>query len=212
MIPLGLGILVLAAIAVVVWQRTAGAGPLAPAVSYPWADEPYVYQPVEEGDMPIPGGHNEWDDLIRQALQAAGIPPRDVDRYGVLLKAIISHESGWNPAARGDYDPSRCAAPYRGRPETAGYCSLGLGQIHRYWHPDLAQQYDLLDPGQNIRAVAVLIGRLRATVGDDFERIAAAYNGGTAAGLAWPRVTNQVQRYVEAVTARVARWTGGAVV
>ena len=156
----------------------------------------------------LPGGHTEWDDTIRAALLAAGFEPAAIDRYAILVKAIIQQESGWNPGARGDYDPNRCAQPYRTYPDTAGYCSLGFGQIHRYWHTDLASGYDLLEGTRNIRAMAVLLVRLRGAVGDDVERLAAAWNGGTSAGLAYPNVTAQVERYVANVHGAWARWAG----
>ncbi len=159
-------------------------------------------------DTSLPGGHNEWDPTIRTALSNAGFGGTDVDRYGVFLKAIIENESGWWQTARGDYNPNLCSASYRGYRETAGYCSIGLGQIHRYYHPDLADGYDLMDGTQNIAAMASLIAQLRGVVGDDMERIAAAYNGGQAAGLAWPNVSGQVSRYVANVTGRVQALSG----
>lgn len=157
-------------------------------------------------DTSLPGGHNEWDGVIRSALSNAGIA--DTDRYGVLVKAIIENESGWWQTARGDYTPARCAGAYRSYPETAGYCALGLGQIHRFYHPDLADTFDLMDGSQNIAAMAILLAQLRGVVGDDMERIAAAYNGGQAAGLAWPNVSPAVSRYVANVTGRVQALSG----
>jgi hypothetical protein len=159
-------------------------------------------------DTSLPGGHNDWDGVIRAALSNAGFWGSDVDRYGILVKAIIENESGWWQTARGDYTPNLCGASYRGYRETAGYCALGLGQIHRYYHPDLATQFDLMDGSQNIAAMAILLWQLRAVVGDDMERIAAAYNGGQAAGLAWPNVSTQVSRYVANVTGRVQALSG----
>lgn len=165
--------------------------------------------PLPSGAAPaLPGGHNEWDDVIRAGLLAAGFGSQELDRFALLVKAIIQQESGWNPQAQGDYDPNRCPEPYRGRAGTAGYCSLGFGQIHRYWHPELAAGYDLLDGTRNIRAMAVLLWNIRAVVGDDPQRIAAAWNGGTAAGLAYPRVTAPVERYVANVAGAWTRWAG----
>lgn len=155
---------------------------------------------------PLPGGHNEFDDVIRSALARAGIAPDEIERMALLSKAIIQHESGWNAQARGDLDPAKCPQQYRAYAGTAGYCALGLGQIHRHWHPDLAAGYDLMNPQRNIAAMAVLLSRLRAALGSDVERIAAAYNGGTSQGRAWPDAIAQVRRYVASVTANYTRW------
>jgi hypothetical protein len=161
--------------------------------------------PLPAVDRPLPGGHNEYDFYLRQALTTQGIPSGDVDRYAVLLKSIIQQESGWNPSARGDWDPDRCFGPYRGRQETMGYCSLGLGQIHRYYNPGVAAAYDLLDPKDAIFAIANLIAGLRMQVGDDIFKIAAAYNGGVGMGLSYPNVPDPIQRYVNNVSAEFNR-------
>lgn len=158
---------------------------------------------------PLPGGHTEWDEVIRAALRLQ-LGLSDVDQYAVLMKAIIQQESGWNTLARGDYDPIRCPAQYRGYAGTAGYCALGLGQIHRGFNPDLAATYDLLDPRDNIRAIAAYLARARATVGDDVQRLAAAYNGGVNMGLAWPNVPAQIDRYVASVSGLYDRWASEA--
>jgi hypothetical protein len=167
--------------------------------------------PADTSLSPLAGGHNDWDTTIRTALANAGFFGADVDRYALLVKAIIQQESGWAEQAKGDYSTQMCPQRYRGHAGTENFCSLGLGQIHRFYHPDLADVYDLMDGTQNIAAMANLLAQLRAVVGDDVERIAAAYNGGQAAGLAWPNVSVQVNRYVQAVAGRYQALSGGLV-
>ncbi len=195
---LGVGLLVLVVLMVAarggIGAAPVGSGPL----------------PSGAASVPLPGGHNDYDDVIRAALRAAGFGGADVERYAVLVKAVIQQESGWNAQARGDYDPNRCTDPYRNAPNTAGYCALGLGQIHRGYNPDLAIAYDLLDAAGNIGAMAVYLARARAAVGDDVQRVAAAYNGGHSMGLAWPNVPASITRYVATVSGLYDRWTGEA--
>ena len=166
----------------------------------------------------LPGGHNEWDNQIRYAASVAGLP----DGTGpLILKAIIEHESAhtWNPEVVGDYDETRCPEPYgahpigyrpaRGFVSTAGYCALGLMQIHRYWHPFEARTYDLLDGNQNILAGAYLVAALWNQFGD-WSRVLAAYNGGEDAGFAYPNVSGAVQTYVANVGGTFRRYAGVA--
>lgn len=196
MIAGGLAIAALVVLALLLARASGGSGAT-----------PEGFGPLPAGAASeLPGGHNAWDGVIRAALRAAGFEDAAIDRYAILVKAIIQQESGWNPQAQGDYDPNRCPQPYRAVEGSAGYCSLGFGQIHRYWHPDLASGYNLLDGKRNIDAMAVLLVRLRGAVGNEVQRIAAAWNGGTAAGLAYPNVTWQVQRYVAAVAGAWTRW------
>ncbi len=166
--------------------------------------------PAGAGPALLPGGHNDYDDVIRAALRAAGFSGPDVERYAVLVKAIIQQESGWIVQATGDYDPARCPTNYRTWTNTAGWCALGLGQIHRGYNPDLAIAYDLLDAAGNIGAMAVYLARARAAVGDDVQRVAAAYNGGHSMGLAWPNVPASITRYVASVAGMYERWAGEA--
>lgn len=70
--------------------------------------------------------------------------------HALIVAAIIEHESRGNPGARGDFQDG--FPQYRDYPQTAGYRSLGLMQVNREAHPDLAEKYDLMDPNQNIYA------------------------------------------------------------
>lgn len=166
----------------------------------------------------LPGGHQEWDNQIRYASNLVGLP---TDEGPLILKAIIEHESAhtWNPEVVGDYTPSQCAEEYPPHPvgfrpgvgavSTAGYCALGLMQIHRYWHPVEASVYDLLDGAQNILAGSYIVGALYRSFGE-WDRVLAAYNGGAGAGNAWPNVTAQVRSYVANVGGTFRRYAQDA--
>ncbi len=172
--------------------------------------------PIPAPRVALPGGHEEWDNQIRYAAFTSGLP----DGAGpLILKAIIEHESAhtWNPEIIGDFDQSRCPEEYpahprgfrpgRGLISTAGWCSLGLMQIHRFWHPFEARTYDLLDGNQNILAGAYLVVSLWNSFAD-WSAVLAAYNGGPDAGAAWPNVPAQVQTYVANVGGTFRRYAG----
>jgi len=148
------------------------------------------------GEDPLPGGHNEWDNQVRYACLLYGMTD---PLAPVFMKAVIQRESGWNVRARGDYDPGRCPSAYRGDAFYAGYCSIGLMQVHRGFHPELAAAYDLRDGAEAILAGGqILAGAYRAWW-PDWQRVYAQYNAGAGAAAAWPAVTEQVRRNVEAV-------------
>lgn len=172
--------------------------------------------PVPSSPAVLPGGHEDWDNQIRYAASVSGLP----DGAGpLILKAIIEHESAhtWNQEVIGDYDLSRCPQPYERHPigwrpgtgfvSTAGWCSLGLMQIHRYWHPFQARIYDLLNGNENILAGAYLVADLWHSFGD-WEKVLAGYNGGPDAGAAYPNVTAQVRTYVSNVGGTFRRYAG----
>lgn len=171
------------------------------------------------GSSDLPGGHNEWDNQLRYAAQLVGLP---TDEGPLILKAIIEHESAhtWNPEVVGDFAPEQCGEEYPPHPvgfrpgagavSTAGWCALGLMQIHRYFHPVEAEVYDLLDGAQNILAGAYIVGALWRSFDGDLDRVLAAYNGGAGAGNAWPGVSSQVRNYVTTVGGTYRRYAGEA--
>ena len=172
--------------------------------------------PVDATMTPLPGGHSEWDGVIRDAATNAGLP---AETGPLMLKAIIEHESAhtWEPEILGD--PSAlCSGVYAVHPDgirngrrtsTAGFCSLGLMQINRYWNSIYADTYDLLDGPQNIAAGADLVAGLWNSF-QDWDRVLAAYNGGPDAGRSWPSVSAGVRGYVLTVGGTFRRYAGEA--
>lgn len=177
------------------WPIAGGAEPPMP----PPAPAPVPFTPISAlAPVPqlLPGGHNEWDNQVRYACLRFGM----TDPMALLfVKAVIQRESSWRVNARGDYDASRCPDPYRGDAYYAGYCSIGLGQIHRYWQPDLAANGDLRDGNWNIVATCKVLSQGYHRWWPDWQRVYAQYNAGGAAAEAWPNVSAQVQHNVAAV-------------
>lgn len=139
----------------------------------PWLPALEGPYPVVTGGPPFPGGHNEWDDQILYVCNLYGM--RD-PLAPLLVKAIIEHESAhtWNPRIRGDRG---ACGPYRGDGYYDGWCSIGLMQVHRPSHPDLANAYDLRDGNENILAGGqVLAGAYRNW--PDVSEVLQTYNGG----------------------------------
>lgn len=128
----------------------------------------------------LAGEPHFYDNEIAYATQAVGF----TDPFApYAVKAIIAKESGWNPIARGDHktciaiDPNAvgCCGPYMGDGYFTGYASVGLMQVNRCAHPDLATEYDLRDANQNIYAgCVVLLGVYQA---GDWIGTLARYNG-----------------------------------
>ncbi len=85
-----------------------------------------------------------------------------------LIRAVISVESGYNPAARS--------------PKGA----MGLMQLM----PGTAQKYgvkDIRDPGQNIHGGARYLAALKTMFGNDLKLVLAAYNAGEEAVMKYGR-------------------------
>jgi hypothetical protein len=137
----------------------------------------------------IPGTPNDFDNQIIYALNQMGIT--DPLAYA-RLKAQIAVESGFIPNRVGDYRRAGNPGQYRGYgPGTCtraggatvssdGYCSLGLGQVNRCAHPDLAANYDLMDPNQNILAAAQVWAGCYQAQGGDLDATTRCYNGSGA--------------------------------
>ncbi len=146
----------------------------------------------------LPGRHNEWDNQVRYACSRFGM----TDPLALIfVKAVIQQESGWAVRARGDYDAARCPEPYRGDPFYAGYCAIGLMQVHRYWHPDLASAGDLREPNWNIVAGCKVLAAAYRRWWPDWRRVYAEYNGGPDDGANWPNASAEVQQHVASVGA-----------
>jgi soluble lytic murein transglycosylase-like protein len=119
------------------------------------------------------GWPSQYDDLITQAASDAGVDP-------LLIRAIISAESEWNPTV--------CS----NRPTPPGSC--GLMQLNVAAHGITMAQ--ATDPGFNIPFGARLIAdqiRRRSTV----QLALAAYNAGT--GRSEADLTDRINRNVNGV-------------
>ena len=99
-----------------------------------------------------PGIGSQFDGIIIAASNQYGVPV-------ALIKAIISHESAWNPNAVNPSDPS-----------------YGLMQLNaHYWkNPDGSP---ILDPTTNINVGTGFLGQLIKQYGD-LSSVISAYNAG----------------------------------
>jgi transglycosylase-like protein with SLT domain len=174
-----LGLLVIAAILYLGKQATAtpdsGGGGTpdggAPAPAPP-APDPAASAPL------LPGPHNEWDNQIVYALSTVGFTDLAT---AARFKAIIMHESGFDPGALGD---ARAGAVYISASAggtITGYCSFGLGQVNNCAHPDLGAAYDLLDGNQNLLAAAQIFAGCLEANGRYLDAATRCYNGSGAA-------------------------------
>lgn len=149
-----------------------------------------------------PGHFNELPDL-----QAGGDRPaptsysahilaaaKATDVEAALIRAVISIESGFNPAAR-----SRAGA-------------VGLMQLM----PETARRYgvtDRLDPSQNIHGGARYLRDLQAMFGNNLQLVLAAYNAGEEAvmryGMRIPPY-RETAAYVPKVLGQYRKFRGAA--
>lgn len=189
MLPVALlAALALVVLLVVQQQAQAGSESTPPgALPAPAPTDPTMPGPV------LPGDPHDWDNQIVAAMNAVGIADPVAQ---VRLKAIIAHESGFvvniagdytgAPAQYGPYGPGTCVDLNGNAVSSAGYCSLGLGQVNRCAHP----QYewgsgwvadvvggDLLDPNDNILAAAQQFAACFNQVGGDLDAATRCYNG-----------------------------------
>lgn len=156
----------------------------------PGYSDPFPSNPVSNPTGDLPGGHNEWDNQIIYVCNLYGMTDALAPLY---FKATIRHESGWIVDRVGDYalagaglNAAICRQPYRGLQRTVGYCSLGLCQVNRAAHPDLAQQYNLFNGAENILAGGQILAGAYHDWWPDFERVRAQYQGGPGGARAWP--------------------------
>jgi hypothetical protein len=144
--------------------------------------------PEESPTMPLqlPGGHNEWDNQI---VYMAGLYGLSDPTAPLLVKAIIAHESAWNERARGDFYTAIAVranpGAYRGEAFFAGYCSIGLMQVNRCAHPQLAAQYDLRDGNQAILAGGQILAGAYQAWWPDYRSVLARYNGSGPMAVAY---------------------------
>ena len=99
-----------------------------------------------------PGIGSQFDSLITQASGTYSVPV-------ALIKAIISQESAWNPAAVNPSDPS-----------------YGLMQLNsHYW---TINGQPILDPAANIDTGTRFLAQLLGQYGPDLSQVISAYNAG----------------------------------
>lgn len=136
-----------------------------PTESQSW---PSVWNAPEVGSYP--GSHNEYDNQI---LYACNIHEMHDALAPLIVKAIITHESGWNASACGD----RVAGTPVYRGGFAGCCSIGLMQVNRCAHPGLAARLNLGNPNENILAGCELLAIEYRKYWPNLERVMVGYNG-----------------------------------
>ena len=168
--------------------------------------------PSPKDATPLPGDPHDWDNQIRYAVSGQGLTD---PLAPLLVKAIIDQETGgtWDPEVVGDYNPDLCPTVYAphpygnlprwqggGRVSTAGYCSLGLMQVNRYYHRVTG---DLLSGGSNILIGTQILAAWWRQYPAYWRRAVAGYNGGEEAARFYPNVEPRVLNYVDAVESRL---------
>ncbi len=178
--PLLIGIAIV--LALVLYARgITEAAPMTDSISAP--PEPLP----TPGATTIAGEPHDWDNQIVFAAMTYGMS-RDAPAEYLLIKAIIQNESNFTELARGDAASCRdlaqpCCQNYKGDPYFAGYASIGLMQVNRCAHLELADRYDLRDGNQNILAGVELLRVGYDAYWPDWRRVLAAYNGPAFAAL-----------------------------
>jgi hypothetical protein len=158
---------------------TPGCGPDNPELCIPFTPAG-GNQVTAAGGAWLPGDPHTYDNQIVYVCSNLGM---DDVLAPYVLKAILQRETNFNPKARGDHatclqvDPNALGScgPYRGDGFFTGYASIGIAQVNRVAHADLAANYDLRDPNQCIYAAGVvLLGHYNPM---DWRGSIKAYNG-----------------------------------
>lgn len=110
---------------------------------------------------------NDFDALIGASVDSLSWVGVNRDQVVAFIKALIAHESSFNPQAR--------------RREAGGNDSVGLMQVRYSTAKGLGFPGSidgLFDPGTNIFLGTRLVNSLFGALGADMQAVASAYNGG----------------------------------
>lgn len=129
-----------------------------------------------------------FDDIIATMAARYGVPP-------AWIYAVIEVESAFDPNA------------YRAEPKISD-ASYGLMQLLSRTARGLGFEGDvsgLFEPAVNIELGTKLLGQLRASYGDDFQRVYSAYNSGNPDK--W-ETSSEVAAHVARAVSALQHWVG----